>query len=71
MNPGLRQDVMLQQAPDGGLVWCWVWEPQRPDKHGAAVPPPDIEPLCPADDIDEAARRIAAVLRHRGKPSDG
>jgi hypothetical protein len=72
MNPGLTQDVMLRRAPDGGLMWCWVWEPRRSAECGAAIPsPPDVEPLCPADDIDEAARRIAAVLRHGGEPSDG
>lgn len=71
MNPGLSQDVMLRQVPDRGLVWCWVWEALRPTVYGAAMPPPDVEPLCPADDIDEAARRIAAVIRHRGEPSGG
>lgn len=53
-------------------MWVWVWEPQRPAECGAAMPsPPDVEPLCPADDIDEAARRIAAVIRQGGEPTDG
>ena len=60
--PGLEQQVALRMLEGHGLWWCWVWKPLKPALRGETSPPPEYEPLCPADDIEEAARRIAAVL---------
>ncbi|GAA0373041.1 hypothetical protein NE235_30550 [Actinoallomurus spadix] len=37
----------------------------RPVVRGAPRPEPDVEPFSPADEIDYAARRIAAVVAGR------
>ena len=67
MCPGLIQQVELCELSDRGLWWCWIWSPLRPAVRGAPTPPPEREPLCPADDIEDAAHRIAAVLAlHEG-----
>lgn len=70
-NPlALSQDVLLRET-DAGLMWCWVWYPPRPAEPEAPVPEPEIEPICPAGDIDHAARLIANVVSGRTEePAD-
>jgi hypothetical protein len=65
MNPGLGQQIVLEEWPERGLCWCWVWPAWRPAERGMPVPEPEIEPICPADDVDFAAARIANVVRLR------
>ncbi|TMR25379.1 hypothetical protein [Actinomadura geliboluensis] len=55
-GPGLRQEVRCTERPEGALWWFWVWW------DGPAGSGPDLEPLCPADEIETAAQRTAAVL---------
>jgi hypothetical protein len=55
-SPGLRQTVVCQHDVNGGLTWFWVWSGPTP---GAA---PELEYLCPAASVDEAADRIMRVL---------
>ncbi|GAA1834945.1 hypothetical protein [Actinomadura chokoriensis] len=55
-GPGLRQEVRCAERPGGALWWFWVWW------DGSAGSGPDLEPLCPAGEIETAAERIAAVL---------
>ncbi|TDC86760.1 hypothetical protein [Actinomadura sp. 7K507] len=55
-GPGLRQEVRCAERPGGALWWFWVWW------DGPAGSGPDLEPLCPAGEIQTAAERIAAVL---------
>ena len=58
MAPGLRQDVECRL--NGGVPWWfWAWSGANRDS------PPDLEPLCPADQIEAAADRIARVLALR------
>ena len=57
MSPGLRQEVQCRRnLVDGALWWYWAWA--GPTRQS----PPDLEPLCPAADIEMAADRIAKVL---------
>jgi hypothetical protein len=65
LNPGLSQSVLLRQAEEG-LTWCWVWPAFRSAERGAPTPPPEVEPICAAADIEQAAARIANVLRVGG-----
>jgi hypothetical protein len=53
--PGLRQTVALRPH-EGALWWQWVWSGPARDA------PPELEPLCPAVEIERAAERIAVVL---------
>lgn len=55
-GPGLRQEVQCAERPGGALWWHWVWW------DGPAGSGPDLEPLCPAGEIQTAAERITAVL---------
>ena len=57
LNPGLRQTVMCGADGDGRLMWFWQWS--GPTRES----PPEYEPLCAADDIAQAADKIARVLR--------
>jgi hypothetical protein len=62
LSPGLSQRVLLQHTAQGPW-WFWGWEPLRAVEPMSAPPAPEIEPLGPADDIDDAARKICKVLR--------
>jgi hypothetical protein len=55
LNPGMRQLVTLTDH-DGTLWWAWAWSGPARDA------PPEIEPMVPAGEIEEAARRIGKVL---------
>lgn len=59
---GLVQEVRLR-GDAGRLVWCWVWPGLRPARRDDPIPPPEIEPIGPAEDIAETARLIAKVIR--------
>jgi hypothetical protein len=59
LNPGLRQTVMCGADGDGRLMWFWQWS--GPTRES----PPEYEALCAADDIPQAAEKIARVLRVR------
>jgi hypothetical protein len=66
-NPhGLVQSVLLR-CTDEGLIWFWVRLAAR--GAGGTRQRPEVERLCPGDDIDQAARRISQVLRRT--PSSG
>jgi hypothetical protein len=65
LNPGLRQTVMCGAGGDGGLMWFWQWS--GPTRES----PPEYEPLCAADDISQAADKIARVLRVVDGPPRG
>ncbi|MUN41251.1 hypothetical protein [Actinomadura litoris] len=54
-GPALWQEVRTGRRADGGLWWFWVWP-------GAYGEPPELEPLCPAEDVVTAADRLAKVL---------
>ena len=54
-DPRMTQALMLREH-QGARWWCWLWS--GPTRHA----PPEIEPMVPADDVEEAARRIANVL---------
>jgi hypothetical protein len=68
LNPAARgaggQTVSLCQT-DEGLTWYWHWHwPALPSaERGVSTPSPELDPMCPAGDIETAARRIASVLR--------
>lgn len=70
-DPGLSgqdpqgQQVCIQEREGAGLTWWWVWPALRPALCGEPTPPPDLEPLCPAEGIDTAADRITKVVRLR------
>ena len=65
LNPGLSQTVECSTAEaDGRLWWWWLWSGPTRDA------PPELEPLCPADEIDLAADRIARVLAERRNDSE-
>lgn len=58
MSPGLRQSVVCQRdGASGRLSWFWVWS--GPTREA----PTELEYLCPAEYIDQAANRIRYVLR--------
>jgi hypothetical protein len=55
LNPGMRQLITL--IDHGGVLhWAWAWSGPARDA------PPELEPMVPAGEIDEAARRIGRVL---------
>jgi hypothetical protein len=73
MSPGMTQEVLLLDDEDRGLTWCWVWPGMRSGERGVPDPPPQIEALCPAGDIQFATDRIVKVVRLRDpedSPSD-
>jgi hypothetical protein len=59
-SPGLRQTVVCQHDAEGRLGWFWVWSGPTSGAHA------DLEYMCPAANIDQAADRIASVLRLDG-----
>jgi hypothetical protein len=54
LSPGLEQRVTALEY-DGGVWWVWVWA-----DRGA---PPEVEPMVPVEEVEEAVRRIVNVLR--------
>lgn len=70
-DPGLSgqdpqgQQVRIQEKEGAGLIWWWVWPALRPALRGEPTPPPELEPLCPAEAIDTAAELITKVVRLR------
>jgi hypothetical protein len=56
MSPGLRQTVLCQPHDAGRLAWFWVWS--GPTREA----PSELEYLCPAEHIGQAADHIARVL---------
>jgi hypothetical protein len=56
MSPGLQQTVVCHRTESGRPFWHWVWSGTT---HDAA---PDYEPLCPGEEIEQAATKIARVL---------
>ncbi len=57
LSPGLVQPVVWGPREDtGDDWWFWVWAGPTRDAE------PEYEPLCPADEIETAADRIAAVI---------
>lgn len=56
LYPGLSQRLALRED-EGGVWWCWLWPGPERDA------PPEVEPMVPVEDVEEAARRITAVLR--------
>ncbi|WP_345440195.1 hypothetical protein [Actinoallomurus vinaceus] len=52
----MKQALALREYQDD-LYWHWVWPGPTRDA------PPELEPMVPADDVDEAARRVVTVLR--------
>ncbi|GAB3986260.1 hypothetical protein GCM10029978_101310 [Actinoallomurus acanthiterrae] len=55
-NARMSQPLVLR-VHQGGLWWHWQWSGPTRDA------PLDHEPMVPAENVDEAARRIANVLR--------
>jgi hypothetical protein len=65
ISPGMTQEVLLLDRENLGLTWWWVWPGMRSGERGAPVPLSQIEVMCPADDIELAAKRILNVVRLR------
>jgi hypothetical protein len=63
MSPGLSQQLLIRSYEGRGLIWCWVWPAFRSAERGAPTPPPEVEPMCDARDIESAADRVAKVVR--------
>jgi hypothetical protein len=57
LNPGLSQDVALATHDDHTLHWYWCWTGPTRDA------PLEMEYMCTAEDIDQAATKISGVLR--------
>lgn len=52
-------------------MWCWIWHRPHPAERDAPVPEPEIEPICPASDVDKAARLITKIVSGRiEEPAD-
>jgi hypothetical protein len=62
MSPGLGQKVLIRNEEGRGLTWCWVWPSLRSAERGVPTPPPEIEPMCPAEQIERAADLITNVV---------
>lgn len=56
LHPGLNQRVTVVEH-EGGFWWCWLWPGPARDA------PLEPEPMVPVNDVEEAARRLANVLR--------
>jgi hypothetical protein len=59
------QQVLIRYYQGRGLSWCWVWPGLGSGERGAPTPEPEVLPMCPAEDIEEATRRITNVVRLR------
>lgn len=57
LNPGLSQDVAIAAHDDDTLHWYWCWTGPTRDA------PLEMEYMCMAEEIDQAAERIGHVLR--------
>jgi hypothetical protein len=66
LSPGLTQHVLIRDYEDRGLTWCWIWPGLDSGERGAPTPEAEVEPMCPAADIEQAAAKIANVLRVGG-----
>jgi hypothetical protein len=62
MSPGLSQQILIRLCEGRGLTWCWVWPAFRSAERDAPTPPPEVEPMCDAGDIEFAADRVAKVV---------
>jgi hypothetical protein len=63
-NPGdmrMTQPIVVREH-QGAFWWWWVWSGPTRDA------PPGYEPMVAAEDVDEAARRLANVL-HVAEPA--
>src|SRR5437879_2841747 len=65
---GLAQEVLLRKDA-GRWVWCWVWPGLRPARRGDPMPPPEIEPIGPAEDIARRTICWTTCARSR-RPQD-
>jgi hypothetical protein len=65
LSPGLTQGVLIRNYKGRGLTWCWVWPGMPPAERDAPLPSPEIEPMCPAEQIERAADLINNVVRLR------
>ncbi|MUN40685.1 hypothetical protein [Actinomadura litoris] len=54
-GPALWQEVRTGRRAAGDLWWFWVWA-------GADGELPELEPLCPMEEVETAANRLAVVL---------
>ena len=59
------QQVVIRNYEGLGLTWCWVWPALRAAMFGEPTPPPEVEPMCPAEEVERAARLIVNVVRLR------
>lgn len=59
------QQALIRNHEGHGLTWCWVWPSLQPAERGALTPPPEVEPMCPADETIRAADLITNVVRLR------
>lgn len=64
-GPRLGQEVLCARREDGSLWWFWVWA--GPSRHS----PPELEPLCPIEQVDYAATKITTVLSVPARPPLG
>lgn len=72
LSPGLVQQVLLRFLEGRGFTWCWVWPGFRAAGREVPTPPPEVESMCPAEDIMRAADLITNVLRLRdAEPAGG
>ncbi|MCW2944468.1 MAG: hypothetical protein JWR24_1185, partial [Actinoallomurus sp.] len=59
LSPGMTQHVLIRLYEGRELTWCWVWPGPDSGERGAPTPEAEVEPMCPAADIEHAANRIA------------
>jgi hypothetical protein len=65
LSPRLQQEVVCRPL-GSSLWWLWAWSGVERDS------PAELEPLCPAWQVETAAERIAHVLAvpHRDEADD-
>jgi hypothetical protein len=56
------QQVLIRNCECHGFTWYWVRPGRRPALLGEPMPPPQVEPMCPAEEIRTAADRISNVV---------